>query len=100
MLNREGWLALEFGDKEWFEKIGEHYEFPVVMAFFVSNKSNSILNTVIDTKAYDVGNIKYSKVAPNAILDNDEKIALVSVKRIHSANQYYEWTKKLKEEWN
>lgn len=90
---------MEFGSKEWFEKVNEIYDFPVIIAFYLSNKSKSINSMVVQSKSNNVGDIKYSKVAPYTTLENGEKLALLNVKRIHSADEYYDIIKQMKEDW-
>lgn len=91
---------MDFGSKEWFEAVEANYKFPSIMAFYMSNKSKSISSTVINSQTENVGDIKYSKVAPCYILKNGEKVALLEVRRMHSAKQYYETAKKLKKDWS
>jgi len=90
---------MEFGDNEWFEKVEEIYNFPIMLGFYLSNKSKSINNLEIDTKAYKVSDIKYHKIAPRFKLANGEKLALLEVERIYSSQGYYETICKLKEDW-
>ena len=90
---------MQFGDKEWFKKVEELYDFPVILGFYLSNKSKSINNATIDTKAYNVSGIKYDKIAPAYTLHNGEKLALLAVKRIYSSQDYYETVCQLKEDW-
>ena len=90
---------MKFGSKEWFQKVEELHEFPAIMAAYLSNKTRSINSMVVQSKAFNVGEIKYSKVAPYTVLDSGEKLALLEVKRIHNSSDYYDWVKRLKEDW-
>jgi hypothetical protein len=93
-------MKMEFGSKEWFKKVETSLKFPSIMAFYVSNKSKSVNSAVVNSEAENVGNIKYSKISPYVTLDNGEKIALLEVRRVHSAKQYYETAKRLREDWS
>lgn len=90
---------MEIGDKERLSKVEENYDFPVVLALYVSSKEKTINSLVVDSKAQNVGDIKYSKVVPSYALANGESLALLGVKRVHSAMDYYEWTTELGKDW-
>lgn len=90
---------VKFGSEEWLEKVEKIYDFPAVLAAYVASDGSGIWHKEVETKAYNVGNIKYEKVAPYTLLGTGTKLALVEVRRIHSAQHYYEWAKELNEVW-
>ena len=90
---------MEFGSKEWLEKVESIYKFPCILAYYVSNKKGSIMNAPVDTKSENIGNIKYSKLSPSVLLEDGEKLALISVETIHNAEEYLEKAKELKSDW-
>ena len=89
---------MEFGDKEWFEKLEENVKFPAIIAFYLTDIDGLISHRIIESKAFNVGDIKFSKIAPCS-LDGGQSMALLKVNRIHNSRDYYEIAKQLKEVW-
>jgi hypothetical protein len=92
-----GGRGMEFGDKEWFEKLEQISDFPSVFAFYVCT-DKSINSKIVETKAENLGNIQYKTLEP-PLLFNDEKTALASVMRCNTSQEYYEECKRLKDIW-
>lgn len=90
---------MKFGSMEWFSEVEKLYDFPCTIAFYISNKSNSLMNIIVDSAARNEGDIKYSKLAPDVTLESGEHLAIVSVDRIANVNQYYSKVVELKEIW-
>jgi hypothetical protein len=88
---------MKFGDKEWFRKLEEMTKFPSMIAFYVGT-DGTINSKVINTKAERIGNIRYDFIKPT-MLNDDVSLALVSIKRCLTSEDYYFECKLLKTIW-
>lgn len=83
---------MEFGSKEWFDKLNEMVSFPTNLAFYV-DKEGFIFAKNLGPKANDTDNIKYKT------LKTYESKAIVSVKKCHTDEEYYFECKRLRGLW-
>lgn len=88
---------MQFGDKEWFAAVGNMAKFPSVFAFYVGS-DKSVNSKTLDTKATNIRNIQYRSVEPPGYTDCD--MALVSVKRCLTPQEYYEECKRIRDVWD
>jgi hypothetical protein len=88
---------MQFGDKEWFAALESMTKFPSVFAFYVGS-DRTVNSKLLETKATNLGNIQYRSVEPPWYMDCN--MALVSVKRCKTPQDYYEECKRIRDAWD
>ncbi|BDP92870.1 hypothetical protein [Enterococcus faecium] len=90
---------VEFGSKEWFEELNAMISFPEKFSFYYNKKDNIIQVSVLETKG-KLENTRWSTIKPSALKFHPKDLtAVVAVKEVNDAQEYYEEVKKLKEIW-
>lgn len=90
---------MKYGDAEWLEKVAENYKFPLVLALYLPNNKTALQSLEVKTTAERIGNIKFDLISPDFIMEDGSTLALLDVKRVYSAQDYYEWTMEHKKVW-
>ena len=84
---------MEFGDKEWFEKLEKNIEFPSMQAFYIT-VDKTVFSKEVKTKSIDISKIPYGKLATYS-----DDMSLANIVHCISKYDYYEECKRLKEIW-
>jgi len=83
---------MEFGDKEWFEKLEKTGTFPSDYVFYVDTNKR-ISSLCLKSNAKSVSNISYKTI-------KGWQGAIASVVNCKTPQEYYEECKRLKEKWS
>lgn len=91
---------MKFGSQEWIEKLEDMVSFPTTFAFYYSKKDDYIFVNKVHTKGKPE-NIKFEKLdLTNQPVLMPKPLALVDVKTINTAQEYYTECKKIAEQWD
>jgi hypothetical protein len=85
--------------KNGLKKVNEHYSFPCKMVFYLiknRNGSTAICSAEIKSQC-QIENVRYSRIAIKPF--DSEASAILSVKKIFNAEEYFEEVKRLKRTW-
>lgn len=88
---------MQFGSKEWLEKLKEIMTFPNTYAFYIGS-DKTINSRLIKTKTTDIGNIQYKSLEP-AILEDGCRVALITVRKCDTPEDFYEVVRGLRDAW-
>lgn len=90
---------MEYGDKEWLEKLNQKVKFPERFIYYFNKKENVITVRLLESKA-KIENARWQDVKPSALaLQIDRDNAVIQVKDIASAEMYVGELDRLQDEW-
>lgn len=86
------------GSPEWYGLVNKHHNFPCIVAFSLIKEPENIgiFSTVIYTKS-KLENVKYNQCRMGTY--ESEGSALLSVKEINNAEEYFDETERLQAIW-
>ena len=82
---------MEFGDTEWFEKLEQMGTFPSDYVFYITT-DKVLMTTCLKSNAKDVHNLRYNTI-------KGWQGAIVKVTNCQTPQEYFEESKRIKEEW-
>ena len=90
---------MKFGSDEWMEKLRGRVKFPARFIYYYDKKDNVITVRTLESKA-KIENVRYQDIRPSALAFQQERDnAIIQVKEISSAEDYYDELVNLQEEW-
>lgn len=90
---------IEFGSKEWFEKLNGIVEFPEKFVFYYNKKENIIQVSKLDTKG-KIENARWRSIQPTPLsFHPTDETAVIDVIEVNNAQKYHDILKKLQKIW-
>lgn len=90
---------IKFGSDEWFIKLNQMIDFPEKFVFYFNKEDNIIQVSRLDSKG-KIENARWSAVRPTPLSFHPiGKTAVIDIKEIQTAEEYYEVSKDFKDTW-